>query len=125
MGLFWPVQNQTTMKPLMKENEDYCFTEIPLGDDLVSAIKLLRGPFEHVVYYYGHVKIVPEGDVHKLAYQFTIWDSASFTRDQLTKSQEFMTHIGDVLVAIIADENKSGEYDGPTRIDDTQEPDLQ
>jgi len=32
--------------------------------------------------------------------------------------------MGDILVAIIADENNVGEYSGPTREDDTEESDL-
>jgi hypothetical protein len=77
-----------------------------------------------VVYYYGHVKVVPEGATHRLAYQYTIWDSAGFTKSALVESKEFTTLIGDVLVAIIADENNSGEYNAPSRSDDTEEPDL-
>lgn len=120
MGLFSPT---TSPKPLMKENEDYCFTEIPLNEELITGVKLLSGPFEDVIYYYGHVKLVPEGDNHRLAFQFTVWDSAKFTRVELA-APPFVNYIGDVLVAIIADENKSGEYNGPTRSDDTQESDL-
>jgi len=109
--------------PLKKENEDYCFTEIPLNDEIVHGVKILSGPFENVIFYYGHVKLVPEGDMHRLAFQYTVWDSANHTRESLN-GKEFISHLGDVLVAIIADENQSGEYNGPTRTDDIEEPDL-
>jgi len=115
---------KTPQRPLLKENEEYCFTEIILEEEKVNAVKLLTGPFAGVAYYYGHVKVVPENGTHRLAYQYTIWDSASFTKAELTGSAAFTNSIGDVLVALIADENQSGEYNGPTRIDDTQESDL-
>lgn len=120
MGIFSP---KATLKPLMKENEDFCFSEIPLNDELVNGIKLLSGPYENVIYYYGHVKLVPEGDMHRLAFQYTVWDSASHSRDSLN-SKEFISHLGDVLVAIIADENKSGEYNGPSGTNDSEESDI-
>ena len=70
------------------------------------------------------MKIVPEGDTHRLAYQYTIWDSARFTKAELTDVVEFSNTMGDILVAIIADENNVGEYSGPIREDDTEESDL-
>ena len=122
MGLFSPAPT-LTMKPLLKENEHYCFVDIPMEHEPVSGVKLLEGPFPNVVYYYGHVKLVPEGDSHKLAFQFTIWDSGNFSPKEV-KSVEFVNWIGDVLVAIIADENKSGEYYGPSGTDDSEKSDL-
>lgn len=120
MGIF----SRPTPRSLKKENKDYLFTEIILAEETVNAVKLLDGPYANVVYYYGHVKVVPEGDTHRLAYQYTIWDSAGFTKAELVGAEAFTTLIGDVLVAIITDENNVGEYDGPSRSDDTQESDL-
>lgn len=120
MGIF---SRPATPKPLKKENEDYCFTEIILVDETVNAVKILTGPYKNVVYYYGHVKVVHEGNTHRLAYQYTIWDSANFTKAELIGSPVFTNGIGDILVAIITDENNSGEY-GTPRADDTEESDL-
>lgn len=120
MARFSPREKQS---PLKKENEDYCFTEIPLNEELITGVKLLDGPFENVIYYYGHVKLVPEGDMHKLAFQYTVWDSANHSRE-LLNGKEFISYLGDVLVAIIADENKSGEYNDPARTDDSEESDI-
>jgi hypothetical protein len=122
MGIFW--QQTPTLTPLKKENKDFLFTEIILAEEKVTAVKLLDGPYANVVYYYGHVKVVPEGTSHRLAYQYTIWDSAGLSKADLVQSQEFTTLIGDVLVAIIADENNSGEYNGPSRSHDIEESDL-
>jgi hypothetical protein len=121
MGIFW---QQKKPQPLKQENKDYLFTEVFLADEIVNAVKLLDEPYANVIYYYGHVKVVPEGNSHRLAYQYTIWDSAGYTKGELSKSDVFKTLIGDVLVAIITDENNSGEYDGPSRSNDTQESDL-
>lgn len=120
MEIFSP---SPTQKPLKRENEDYCFSEIPLNEELINGIKLLSGPYENVIYYYGHIKLVPEGDNHRLAFQYTVWDSANHSRDSLN-GKEFVSYLGDVLVAIIADENQSGEYNGPSGTNDTEEPDL-
>ena len=120
MAIFSP---QVPLSPLKKINEDYCFTEIILEEETVNAVKILTGPFENVIYYYGHVKVVPEGESHRLAYQYTIWDSASFTKAELTGSAAFTNSIGDILVAIISDEDNMGEY-GTPRADDPEEPYL-
>ena len=112
------------MKPLLKENEDYLFTEIILSEELVSAVKILKGDYENVVYYYGHVKMVPQGNLFSLAFQYTIWDSAGHSKAELSQSKDFITHLGDVLVAIIADEKDKGEYVS-IRSHDPEKSDLQ
>ena len=119
---FWK-ENHKVPSQLPKENEDFLFSEIILAEEKVDAIKILTGPFKNVVYYYGHVKVVPQNNTHTLAYQYTIWDSAQFTKAALTDSVEFTNTIGDILVAIIADENNVGEYAAPGT-NDTEEPDL-
>jgi hypothetical protein len=80
----------------------------------------LTEPYSKVIYYYGYVKVVPEGNLNKLAYQYTLWDTACFTKGQLTGSAAFNTRIGDVLVSIIADEHGKGEYVSP-RVNDPEE----
>lgn len=110
-------------KPLLKYEVDYQFTEIML-DEWVNAVKLLDGPYKNVVYYYGHVKIIPQEDgSHRLAFQYTIWDSAGFDKATLTANPQFIERIGDVLVSIITDENRQGEYATP-REHDSEESDL-
>lgn len=120
MGIFSPQPMQT---PLLKENEDYCFSEIIIAEEPIHAVKILTGPYKHVVIYYGHVKVVPENGTHRLAFQYTIWDSASFTKKELVESPEFIMRVGDTLASIIADEKNVGEYGSP-RANDTQESDL-
>lgn len=111
-------------RPLLKEGINYTFTEIML-DEWVNAVKVLDGPFKDVIYYYGHVKLIPNDDgSNRLAYQYTIWDPAGREKNQLVGSPEFMNLIGDILVSIIADENGQGEYATP-RSHDTEESDLQ
>lgn len=121
MATFW--KRQTPLKPLLKENEDFLFTEIIIAEELVNAVKILRGDFENVVYYYGHVKMVPKDQLFNLAFQYTIWDSAGHSKAELSKSQAFMTQLGDILVAIIADEKDKGEYVS-IRSNDSEESDL-
>lgn len=87
---------------------------------MVQAIKLMNGPFVNVVYYYGGVKIVPEHGTNRLAFQYTIWDTAGRTKADLTASKEFTTHLGDVLVSIISSEH--GELEYPTEEKESETP---
>lgn len=120
MAIFWPTPTQ---RPLLKENEHYCFSEIIVGDEYLNAVKILTGPFAKVEFYYGHVKVVPEHGSHRLAFQYTIWDSAGLPKTQI-QTPEFMAHLGDILVAIIADEHNKGEYAEPSRAHDSEESHL-
>ena len=104
---------EALQKPLLKLNVDFLYTEIILAEEVVNAIKILRGIHKNVVYYYGHIQVVPEGESHRLAYQYTVWDSAGHSKEDLKKSHEFTTLMGDVLVAIIADDDNAGEYVTP------------
>jgi len=67
----------------------------------------------NVMVYYGYVKLIPEHGTHRLAFQYTIWDSASFTKKELVESQAFIMRVGDTLASIIADEKNVGEYGTP------------
>lgn len=121
MEIFW--KKKTPPPPLLKEEVDYTFVEVQL-DEWINAVKLVGGPFPNVVYYYGGVKLIPQDDgTNRLAYQYTIWDSAGYTKKELVESSVFTNRIGDVLVAIIADEQGKGEYATP-RKHDTEESDV-
>jgi hypothetical protein len=110
MAIFSP---QPPLKPLLTENEDYCFSEIIIAEEPIHAVKILTGPYMNVMVYYGYVKLIPEHGTHRLAFQYTIWDSASFTKKELVESQAFIMRVGDTLASIIADEKNVGEYGTP------------
>lgn len=95
-----------------------------MAGEQVDAVRILTGPFVGVTVYYGHVKVVPEGGTHRLAFQYTLWDTAKLLKVDLVNSKEFTTHLGDILAAIILDESQEGEYVS-TRKHDSEEPDLQ
>lgn len=103
---------------------DYEFTAIHLAGEEVDAVRLLTGPFVGVTVYYGHVKVVPEGGTHRLAFQYTLWDTAELSKVDLVQSKEFSMHLGDILAAIILDESKEGEYVSVGK-HNPEEPDLQ
>lgn len=115
---------QTSQPPLPKLLVDYEFTGIILAEEHVDAIRLLTGPFANVVIYYGMVKVIPEGDTHRLAYQYTIWDTAGLLKSELVQSIAFTTYLGDILAAIILNESQEGEYVS-TRKHNSEEPDIQ
>jgi hypothetical protein len=115
-------KNPVPLPPLLIEGVDYSFVEVDLGEP-IQAIKILGPHHTGVIYYYGYVKVIPLDGEHRLAFQYTIWDSAGFHLEELKESVDFKRHLGDILVSIIADEQHRGEYNAP-RIDHTEKFDL-
>ena len=96
-----------------KHNEDYVFVEKP-GEDF-TALKLISGPYASIVYKYGNVgfadesKKTPEGAL-PMQFDYTVIEN-NIMAD--TDSQEFIDHIGDVLVVLLDEHLKEKkELDG-------------
>ena len=105
----------TTKKPSKhpktnpKQNEDYVFVEKP-GEDF-TALKLISGPYASIVYKYGKVGFRPESEktpdgALPMAFDYTIIEN-DINAD--TDSQEFINHIGDILVILLDEELKDGK----------------
>ena len=96
----YPKPHQTTSP---KHNEDYVFVE-KQGEDF-TGIKLISGPFADIVYKYGKVGFAPEsekvGEMLPMKFDYTV-DKNFKNAD--TDSQEFINHIGDILVKVMDDE---------------------
>ena len=96
-----------------KHREDYVFVEKP-GEDF-TALKLISGPFASIVYKYGKVGFRPESEktpegALPMVFDYTIIENKI---DADTDSQEFIDHIGDILVVLIDDHLKEKkELDG-------------
>ena len=93
-------------------NEDYVFVEKP-GEDF-TGIKLISGPYASIVYKYGNVGFAPEsekvGDKLPMKFDYTVIENKI---DANTDSQEFINHIGDVLVVLLDEQMKEKrELDG-------------
>jgi len=98
-----PSKHQTTNP---KQNEDYVFVEKP-GEDF-TALKLISGPYASIVYKYGNVGFRPEEEktpdgALPMVFDYTVIEN-NIGAD--TDSQEFVNHIGDVLVVLLDEQLK-------------------
>ena len=95
-----------------KHQEDYVFVEKP-GEDF-TGIKLINGPFASIVYKYGNVGFRPENEktpegALPMVFDYTIIEN-KIQAD--TDSQEFVNHIGDILVILLDEIMKERKLDG-------------
>ena len=99
----YPKPHQTS-NPI--HNEDYVFVEKP-GEDF-TGIKLISGPYASIVYKYGNVGFAPEsekvGEMLPMRFDYTVIENKI---DANTDSQEFINHIGDILVVLLDEELKT------------------
>tara|TARA_Y200000002_G_scaffold378209_1_gene385132 strand:+ start:599 stop:907 length:309 start_codon:yes stop_codon:yes gene_type:complete len=85
------------------------FVEKP-GEDF-TALKLISGPYASIVYKYGNVgfadesKKTPEGAL-PMQFDYTVIEN-NIMAD--TDSQEFIDHIGDILVVLLDEQVKQGK----------------
>ena len=105
----YPKPHKTTSP---KHNEDYIFVE-KSGEDF-TGLKLISGPYSHVVYKYGNVGFAPESEAVNgqlpMKFDYTIIEN-KIQAD--TDSQEFINHIGDILVVLLDEQMKERkELDG-------------
>ena len=104
----YPKPHKTTSP---KHNEDYIFVE-KSGEDF-TGLKLISGPYSHVVYKYGNVGFAPESEAVDgqlpMKFDYTIIEN-KIQAD--TDSQEFIDHIGDILVVLLDEKMKERELDG-------------
>ena len=94
-----------------KHKEDYVFVEKP-GEDF-TALKLISCPYASIVYKYGKVGFRPEEEktpdgALPMVFDYTIIEN-DINAD--TDSQEFINHIGDILVILLDEELKKKKDD--------------
>ena len=104
-------KSKTPKKPLIHKTtnpvhqEDYIFLEKPHED--FTALKLISGPFASIVFKYGDVGFAPEseavGGALPMRFDYTVIENL-IQAD--TDSQEFINHIGDVLVVLLEEQMK-------------------
>ena len=96
-----------------KHQDDYVFVEKP-GEDF-TGLKLISGPFASIVYKYGYVGFRPESEAVDgalpMVFDYTIIENRI---EADTDSQEFINHIGDVLVVLLEDKMKERREEGLT-----------
>ena len=100
-----------------KHNEDYVFVEKP-GEDF-TGLKLISGPFASIVYKYGNVGFRPESEAVDgalpMVFDYTVIENKI---EADTDSQEFINHIGDILVVLLDQQLKEREEQVLTLDDD-------
>ena len=110
----YPKPHQTTTP---KHNEDYVFVEKE-GEDF-TALKLISGPFASIVYHYGNVGFAPESEAINgalpMKFDYTVMENRI---EADTDSQEFINHIGDILVVLLDEKMKEREEEGLTLDDE-------
>ena len=88
-----------------KHNDDYVFVEKP-GEDF-TGLKLISGPFASIVYKYGNVGFRPESEAVDgalpMVYDYTVIENKI---EADIDSQEFIDHIGDILVVLLDEQLK-------------------
>ena len=97
-----PPKHKTTTP---KHNEDYVFVEKP-GEDF-TGLKLISGPFASIVYKYGNVGFRPESEAVDgalpMVFDYTVIENQI---EADIDSQEFINHIGDILVVLLDEQLK-------------------
>ena len=96
-----------------KHQDDYVFVEKP-GEDF-TGLKLISGPFASIVYKYGNVGFRPESEAVDgalpMVFDYTIIENRI---EADTDSQEFINHIGDILVVLLEEQMKERQEEGLT-----------
>ena len=96
-----------------KHNDDYVFVEKP-GEDF-TGLKLISGPFASIVYKYGNVGFRPESEAVNgalpMVFDYTVIENRI---EADTDSQEFINHIGDILVVLLEEQMKERQEEGLT-----------
>ena len=93
---------------LPKHEEDYVFVE--KQDQDFASIKLTSGPFTDIIYHYGNVQFAKEeNEDGNLPMKFDYTVDKNYQNAD-TDSQEFINHIGDILVQVM-DQELNGRTD--------------
>lgn len=113
---FW--KNWTKPKT-PKEGVDYEFYHIEESD--LTGIKLLKGIYRGITYYYGTVKLIEQGALANLKFEFKVLNSGTHTEEALQSDEKFVTILGDILTELIISQSATYEQ---TRNNNTEESDL-
>ena len=96
----FPKPHKTTTP---KHQDDYVFVEKE-GEDF-TALKLISGPFASIVYHYGNVGFAPESEsingALPMKFDYTVMENRI---EADTDSQEFINHIGVILVVFFEEQ---------------------
>lgn len=118
MEASWRKMSFWKKKPLT-EGVDYEFYHVE--NSTLTGIRLLKGEYKDICYYYGQVKVQEHGEVATLNFDFKSLYSPVLTDEQLQSEEKFVTLIGDILMQILIDKVATHEQ---IRKDDSPELDV-
>ena len=109
----YPKKHKTTSP---KHREDFVYVEKP-GEDF-TAIKLISGPYASITYKYGQVGFAPDSEKQSdgtlpMKFDYVVMENYI---EADTNSQEFIDHVGDILVVLLDEKLKE---DGKNRKNST------
>ena len=109
----YPKKHKTTSP---KHREDFVYVE--KTGEYFTSLKLISGPFASITYKYGNVGFAPESEKQPdgtlpMKFDYTVMENLI---EADTESQEFIDHIGDVLVVLLDEKLKE---DGKNRTNNT------
>ena len=120
MGTLWEKVTQFFYKKKKMPLEGKDFKFIDFTNSEITGLQILEGEYAGVVYHYGKVRVVPQGEMGVLQFGYTIVNPGKHDIDDLTKDENFSTMMGDILTEILL--NQENEK---IRKDDNQEFDIQ
>ncbi len=95
---FW---KQPQMKKY-KEFRDYRFFDYDTGEgDALTGIELLIKEYEGVLYHYGNVQLVDEGEFSRMKFDFVILHPGEHEMAVLEQDEKFVTIMGDILTELL------------------------
>ena len=99
-----------------KHREDFVYVE-KTGEDF-TGLKLISGPFASIVYKYGNVGFRPESEAVDgalpMVFDYTVMENKI---EADTDSQEFINHIGDILVVLLDEKLEQERSEGYKPVD--------
>lgn len=115
MVALWEMISFQKKPKKLKLDLDYELYNYPDSD--LTGVRLLRGEYQNVIYYYGKVKFSELGEVGQLSFGFQVTDSGNHNYDLLQNDEKFVTIMGDILREILINEQ--------TRTQHPEESDIQ
>ena len=110
------MSTQKENSPTEQKTKPYTFAQ--RQDDDYTCIKLTEGKYTEVIYKYGNVGFKEVEDSEKLSVIFD-YNILKNPKDIDIDEQEFIDHIGDILIDLVEEQLATGKLD--LKFEDTNE----
>ena len=110
------MSTQKENSPTEQKTKPYTFAQ--RQDDDYTCIKLTEGKYTEVIYKYGNVGFKEVEDSEKLSVIFD-YNIMKNPKDVDIDEQEFIDHIGDILIDLVEEQLATGKLD--LKFEDTNE----